>query len=60
VVLDYRLNCDTVAAINPNSSVTFEIRLAVPSNRDTGVAKFGWDVVGGRGLDAQGDLTVVV
>jgi hypothetical protein len=54
---DYYLNCDTVHAVAAHSSVTYEMRLAVPSNQPlSNSPKFGWDF---QGISAAGTSTQI-
>lgn len=57
-VLHYDLNCDTTPTIPAHSSVTFEMRLALPADQPPGLAKFGWDIQGGGGPSTATPLTV--
>ncbi len=57
-VLNYYLNCDATPEIPAGGSVTFEMRLAVPSDQPAGMAKFGWDFQGGSGPWANAQLEV--
>ena len=57
-VVDGYLTCDTVHAIPTHGAMSYEMRMAVPENQPAGVAKFGWDLVGGRGPWANAPLRV--
>jgi len=57
-VLHYYLNCDASPTIPAGGSVTFEMRLSIPSDQPGGMAKFGWDIQGGGGPWANAPLTV--
>jgi hypothetical protein len=50
----YQLNCATVGHIGPGSTATFEMRLKVPVEMDSGSYDLGWAIVDGRVLAPQG------
>jgi len=55
---DYYLNCDTVRAIAAHSSVTYEMRLAVPLDQPpTSSPKFGWNI---QGSDTGSSVQIAV
>jgi len=55
---DYYLNCDTVHEIAAHSSVTYEMRLAVPLNQPLSSSpKFGWNI---PGIDTTASTAIAV
>lgn len=47
---DYELNCSARKSIPAKSSVTFRMKLAIPSNAPVGLVKFGWFISNGPGV----------
>jgi hypothetical protein len=57
-IRDGFLNCDTVHGIPAHGAVTYEMRLAIPSDQPAGDAKFGWSLRGDLGPWANAPLRV--
>jgi hypothetical protein len=55
----FRLNCDSVHAIQPHRRVRYAMQLAIP-RRASGYAKFGWSLDRPTGPFAVGGATILV
>lgn len=58
-VLNYELNCDATPAIPARGSVTFQMRLALPTDQPAGSGKFGWELQGDSGPWANAQLEIL-